>query len=64
MVTGVMEAVRRVNQQAVIVIKSTVPVGYTRHMADVYQDSRLLFSPEFGTDILTANKLDLTGQHA
>ena len=33
--------------QAVVVIKSTVPVGYTQHMADIYQGSKLLFSPEF-----------------
>lgn len=46
-VTGVIEAVRRVNRQAVAVIKSTVPVGYTQQMADARQDSRLLFSPEF-----------------
>ena len=47
MVTGVIEAVCHVNRQAVIVIKSTVPVGYTQHMADTCQGSRLLFSPEF-----------------
>lgn len=46
-VTGVIEAVRQVNRQAVTVIKSTVPVGYTQHMTDTYQDNKLLFSPEF-----------------
>ena len=47
MVTGVIESVCQINPQAVVVIKSTVPVGYTQHMADIYQGSKLLFSPEF-----------------
>lgn len=47
LVAGVIEAVCRENRQAVIVIKSTVPVGYTQHMADTYQGIKILFSPEF-----------------
>lgn len=46
-VSTVIELVQRVNPQAAIVIKSTVPVGYTENAAEKYQYSRLLFSPEF-----------------
>lgn len=37
----------RVNQNAVIFIKSTIPVGYTQNMREKYQTDRILFSPEF-----------------
>lgn len=33
--------------QAVIVIKSTIPVGFTERMAQRYPKAKLLFSPEF-----------------
>lgn len=40
-------AVRSVNSSAWIVIKSTVPVGYTASLSERLGDSRILFSPEF-----------------
>lgn len=41
------ETVRRYNRQAAIVIKSTVPVGYTRSLQQRYNDKNIFFSPEF-----------------
>ena len=40
-------AVRAVNPDAWIVIKSTVPVGYTGRLRAERDDARILFSPEF-----------------
>ena len=40
-------AVRKVNQNAWIVIKSTVPVGYTNQIREQLSDHRIIFSPEF-----------------
>ena len=36
-----------VNQEALIVIRSTVPVGFTSSMREKFQSNRILFSPEF-----------------
>ena len=51
-VEAVIEAVLKVNPEAVMVIKSTIPVGYTRSLYVKYQKQgvkrfNLLFSPEF-----------------
>ncbi|WP_432348752.1 nucleotide sugar dehydrogenase (plasmid) [Shinella yambaruensis] len=46
-VEAVIEDVRRVNAGATIVIKSTVPVGYTQSLQAARDDQRILFSPEF-----------------
>lgn len=42
-VETVVETVRRVNPDAVIVIKSTVPVGYTVSLMEKYHTDRILF---------------------
>lgn len=46
-VEEVVELVLSVNQDAVMVIKSTVPVGYTKGLQEKYPAGKFLFSPEF-----------------
>ena len=46
-VEEVVELVMEVNPDAVMVIKSTVPVGYTKSLQAKYSGGKFLFSPEF-----------------
>ncbi|TGY95811.1 nucleotide sugar dehydrogenase [Petralouisia muris] len=46
-VEKVIELVWKVNPDCTMVVKSTVPVGFTKSMQDRHQTKNILFSPEF-----------------
>ncbi|AJY45261.1 nucleotide sugar dehydrogenase [Martelella endophytica] len=46
-VEAVVAAVQAVNPEAVIVIKSTIPVGYVMSLREKFATDRIIFSPEF-----------------
>lgn len=46
-VEKVISDVLRINREAWIIIKSTIPVGYTEHIREDMKTDRILFSPEF-----------------
>ncbi|WP_279112705.1 nucleotide sugar dehydrogenase [Hoylesella timonensis] len=46
-VEEVIELVMKVNPLAIMVIKSTVPVGYTENVSEKYSCGNILFAPEF-----------------
>ena len=46
-VEAVIDLVTSVNKNAVMVIKSTVPVGFTRHIREKKNCDKIMFSPEF-----------------
>ncbi|MBQ6478136.1 MAG: nucleotide sugar dehydrogenase [Erysipelotrichaceae bacterium] len=46
-VEAVIDLVRQYNKKAYIIIKSTIPVGYTERIRKERKDERILFSPEF-----------------
>jgi UDPglucose 6-dehydrogenase len=46
-VETVIDEAMALNETAAIIIKSTVPVGFTGSMKDKYETARIIFSPEF-----------------
>ena len=46
-VEAVIELVMSVNPEAIIIIKSTIPVGYTESVRKKYNTDKIIFSPEF-----------------
>lgn len=46
-VEAVIELVIKSNPSATMIIKSTIPVGYTEHVREKFNTDKILFSPEF-----------------
>jgi len=46
-VDSVVEDALRINHNALVVIKSTIPIGHTRSLQEKFGTKRIIFSPEF-----------------
>lgn len=47
MLESIVNEVRAINEKSIIIIKSTVPVGYTEKLKKKLKDEKIIFSPEF-----------------
>ena len=47
LIEQVLDIIVKTNSKACVVIKSTIPVGYTKRMRERYKGMHILFSPEF-----------------
>ena len=46
-VDGVVENALELNKDAIVVIKSTIPLGHTKSLQEKHKTNRIMFSPEF-----------------
>lgn len=46
-VEAVIKLVKKYNSNAIMIIKSTIPVGYTKHIRKEFNTNNIIFSPEF-----------------
>lgn len=46
-IESVLDLVKKINPHAAVVIKSTIPVGYTKDISAKYSELQIIFSPEF-----------------
>ena len=46
-VDTVVEEALRLNKEALVIIKSTIPVGHTKSLQEKFETDRVIFSPEF-----------------
>lgn len=46
-IESVIAAVLSINPEAIMIIKSTIPVGYTKEVKEMFKTDNIIFSPEF-----------------
>ena len=46
-IESTIEKIKCINSNAIIIIKSTVPIGYTNYLKNKYKELKIIFSPEF-----------------
>ena len=46
-VESVLDDINKINKDALVVIKSTIPIGFTKQMQSKFSNKNIIFSPEF-----------------